>query len=92
MTEAYEWMAVIILLSILGGLPRIILGPTRADAMLAAQLCGTSSVAILILFATAQEKPYLNDIALVFSLLATVATISFVRMTWYREERVDDDH
>jgi len=91
MAEGYEWMAVIILLSIIGGLPRILLGPTRADAMLATQLCGTSSVAILVLFAAAKEKPYLNDIALVFSLLAAVATISFVRMTWCAKEEPDGD-
>jgi len=92
MSEGYEWLAIIILLSMIGGLPRIFKGPTRADAMLAAQLCGTSSVAILLLYASALEKPFLNDIALVFSLLAAVATVSFVRMTWHAPEEVDGDH
>jgi multicomponent Na+:H+ antiporter subunit F len=45
--------------------------------MLAAQLFGTTSAAILLLLAEALELPALRDVALVLALLAVIAVIAF---------------
>ncbi|WP_164102924.1 monovalent cation/H+ antiporter complex subunit F [Candidatus Laterigemmans baculatus] len=74
------WFAVLLVASLLGGLVRILIGPTATDRMLAAQLLGTSGVGVLLLLAEALERPPLRDVALVFSLLAAVGAIGFVRL------------
>jgi multicomponent Na+:H+ antiporter subunit F len=93
MSEFYLLMATVILLTVIAGLLRVFLGPTRADRMLAAQLCGTASVAIFLLLAYALNKSFLYDVALVFAILAAVSTIAFVRLTWQKslpdEEKID---
>ena len=80
--DAFQWIALCILVTVLGGLPRIFIGPTRADSMLAAQLSGTGSVAILILLGLSWDRHYLFDVALVFAILAAIAAIAFVSMAW----------
>lgn len=80
----FEFFAFVVLLTVIGGLPRIYRGPTRADSMLAAQLSGTGSVAVLLLFSGARSAPALIDIALIFAVLAAVTTISFVHLGWSR--------
>jgi multicomponent Na+:H+ antiporter subunit F len=45
--------------------------------MLAAQLFGTTSAAILLLLAEALGLPALRDVALVLALLAVIAVIAF---------------
>ena len=49
-----------------------------ADHMLALQLVGTGSAAILVLLSIALEKPRLLDIALVIAALAAIAVLVFV--------------
>jgi len=66
---------------------RIINGPTVADRMMAAQLFGTCGLAILLVLAQGMDMPELIDIALAFSLLAALATMTFVRRTWFKEEK-----
>ena len=83
MNEIYIVFALILLLSIAAGMVRILAGPTAADRMMSAQLFGTCGVAILLLLAKGMATPVLLDIALVFSLLAAMATITFVRRTWH---------
>ncbi len=80
--------ALFLLLMVIVGLVRIIRGPTVADRMMGAQLLGTCGLAILLALAQGMDLPELIDIALAFSLLATLATMTFVRRTWYEE----DDH
>ncbi len=75
-------LCVVILLTVAVGLLRIWKGPTRADRMLAGQLAGSASVAILLLFGYTQKKAYMFDIALLFALLAAVAVVVFVRFAW----------
>ena len=75
-------LATILLLNIAAGLVRILRGPTPGDRMLAAQLFGTSGVALMLLLAQAQSSPVLRDVALVFALLAVLATVAFVKRTW----------
>ena len=75
--------ASLLLISILVGLVRVERGPTPADRMLAAQLFGTTGVAILLLLAEAMEIPALRDVALVFALLAAMAAAAFVKRAWH---------
>ena len=84
-----QFIALFLLLTVLGGLVRIWLGPTAADRMLAAQLFGTTGTAIALLLAEALGRPALRDVALTYSLLAAVAISTFVkRHGWsFGEER-----
>jgi multicomponent Na+:H+ antiporter subunit F len=79
MTTVYFGFALFLLLNLVGGLVRILRGPSRADRMLAAQLFGTTGVATLLLLAVATGVPALRNTALVFALLALVNTVVFVR-------------
>ena len=83
METLYLALAVFLLFNIAAGLARILRGPTPADRMLASQLFGTTGVAILLLLAEAQGQPALRDVALVFALLAALATVAFVKRVWY---------
>jgi multicomponent Na+:H+ antiporter subunit F len=47
--------------------------------MMAAQLLGTSGIAVLLLLALALEVPALLDVALIFALLAAVSVAAFTR-------------
>lgn len=88
-----EWclgLAFFLLLNLAAGLVRVLRGPTRADRMLAAQLFGTTSVAILLLLALALNSPALQDVALVFALLAAVTTVAFVRRAWSPPDSDED--
>lgn len=75
-------VAAFLLLNLAAGLWRVMRGPTAADRMLAAQLFGTTAVAVLLLLAEGMAEPALRDIALVFALLAAVAAVAFVRRVW----------
>ena len=75
--------SLILLLIIAAGMLRIIIGPTTVDRMLAAQLFCTCGVAILLLLSKGMDSVILLDIALVFALFAALATVTFVRRTWY---------
>ena len=81
-TVILEALALVLALTLLAGLGRVLRGPTAADRMLAAQLTGSTAVALLLLLAEAADRPALRDVALVFALLAAVSTIAFVRRTW----------
>lgn len=73
------WLSsLILLLALVLGVWRVWLGPTLADRMLAAQLFGTTGVALLLLLAELMEQPELRDVALVLALLAVMATVAFV--------------
>jgi multicomponent Na+:H+ antiporter subunit F len=78
-TGFYLFVTVVLLLSILLGLVRVVRGPTPADRMLAAQLFGTTGVAVLLLLGRALAVPAYWDVALVFALLAGITGIAFVR-------------
>lgn len=79
MDDFYLALAFVLVLNVVAGLVRVLRGPTNADRMLAAQLFGTTGVAVLLLLAEAQAAPALRDVALVFALLASLATAAFVR-------------
>lgn len=88
-----EWslgVAFFLLLNIIAGLWRVLRGPMPADSMLAAQLFGTTGVAILLLLAPPLGAA-LRDVALVFALLAAVATVAFVQHPWRQVETNHDE-
>ena len=80
-------IAAFLVLNLAAGLWRVMRGPTAADRMLAAQLFGTTAVAVLLLLAEAMGEAALRDIALVFALLAAVAAVAFVQRVWSRGGR-----
>jgi len=71
-------IASVLLLSLLAGMIRVVRGPDNADRMLAAQLLGTTGVAIVMLLAAAMSRSDLLDVALVFALLGAVFGVAFV--------------
>jgi multicomponent Na+:H+ antiporter subunit F len=79
MTELYLAMSLLLLVTMAGGLVRVIIGPTPADRMMAAQLLGTSSIGVLLLLAPAIGVPALVDVGLIFALLAAVSVAAFTR-------------
>jgi multicomponent Na+:H+ antiporter subunit F len=83
-------VAAFLLLNVGAGLIRVIRGPSPADRMLAAQLFGTTGVAILLLLAEATATPALRDTALVFVLLAVVLSVAFVKRGWVRMAGPED--
>lgn len=82
MQTLYLALALFLLLNLGAGMWRVLRGPTAADRMLAAQLFGTTAVAMLLLLAQATGNAALRDVALVFALLAAVTAVAFVQRAW----------
>jgi multicomponent Na+:H+ antiporter subunit F len=82
MNGVLEGVALGLLVTLALGLVRIWRGPTVADRMLAAQLFGTTGVALLLVLAELQRMPALRDVALVLALLAVMAVLAFVARVW----------
>ncbi|MBO4228466.1 MULTISPECIES: monovalent cation/H+ antiporter complex subunit F [Bradyrhizobium] len=61
------------------GLVPILRGPGDADRMMAAQLIGTGGIAALLLLGAVTGVPAAADVALTVALLATFASIAFVK-------------
>jgi multicomponent Na+:H+ antiporter subunit F len=55
--------------------------------MLAAQLFGTTGVALLLVLAEAMDQATLRDVALVLALLSVIAMVAFVRRVKAQEPR-----
>ena len=91
MAELYVGVAAFLLLNILVGLIRVLRGPTPADRMLAAQLFGTTGVAILLLLSQALAAPAIVDVALVLALLGAVAAVVFVLRAWQRPDAREEE-
>ncbi len=70
-------VAALLLATIGLGLIRIVLGPTLADRLMAAQLLGTSGIGVLVVLSSVVQVPALIDVALIFALLAAVTVIAF---------------
>jgi multicomponent Na+:H+ antiporter subunit F len=68
------------------GLLSILRGPGDADRMMAAQLIGTAGIAVLLLLGTVTGVPATVDVALILALLATFASIAFVKKGLYSLE------
>lgn len=78
MTGFYFAAALLILLTLGGGLARVFRGPDSADRLMAAQLAGSGGVAVLLLLAAAMGQPAIIDVALMLGILAVFATVGFV--------------
>jgi multicomponent Na+:H+ antiporter subunit F len=86
----YFIVALFLVLNFAAGVVRILRGPTRADRMMAAQLFGSTGVAIIVLLAFGQKVPDLVDVALVFALLAGVAVVAFVQRSGHPRHYVEE--
>jgi multicomponent Na+:H+ antiporter subunit F len=84
-------MAGFLLVNLLVGLLRIYRGPTRADRLLAAQLFTTITAGVLVLLAVGENKPALLNVALLFTLLAALACLAFVRLPSRHPEDAKED-
>lgn len=69
--------AIVIMLSLLLGLVRVLMGPGTANRMMATLLIGTSGVGLLLVMSLILEQPALIDVALILALLAAVAAAAF---------------
>jgi multicomponent Na+:H+ antiporter subunit F len=72
------WAMLFLLLNLAAGTLRVLRGPAAGDRMLAAQLFGSTTVALLLLLAASSAQPALRDVALLFVLLATILSVAFV--------------
>lgn len=72
--------AALLLLTLLVGLWRVLLGPGRVDRLLAVQLFGTTGTALLLVLAQWQGAPALRDAALVLALLAAMVSAALVQL------------
>jgi multicomponent Na+:H+ antiporter subunit F len=61
------------------GLIRILRGPGDADRIMATQLIGTGGIAALLLLGAVTDASAAVDVALTLALLATFASVAFVR-------------
>jgi multicomponent Na+:H+ antiporter subunit F len=82
----YSAATLFLLLNLVAGLLRVLLGPTPADRLLTTQLLSTTAVAVLLLHAEQVGESSWRDVALVFALLAAVTAVAFVRRAWLRGE------
>ncbi|MCF6346557.1 MAG: monovalent cation/H+ antiporter complex subunit F [Thiomicrorhabdus sp.] len=90
METFYLALVFFLLLNLGAGMWRVLQGPTAADRMMAAQLFGTTSVAVLLLLGQVEGDSALHDVALVFALLAAVTAVAFVRRAWSEPEKEHD--
>jgi multicomponent Na+:H+ antiporter subunit F len=86
MTALLSLSVLVLMLSLLLGLVRVLLGPGAGNRMLATQLIGTAGVGLLLLLGSLLEQPALVDVALILALLAAVAAAAF---TGVQETRND---
>jgi multicomponent Na+:H+ antiporter subunit F len=77
MPEVLSLSALGLMLSLLLGLLRVLLGPSTGDRMLATQLIGTAGVGMLLSLSQLLDQPALIDVALLLALLAVVAAAAF---------------
>lgn len=76
----YIVVVVILLLCLIVGLIRVLVGPDNANRMLAAQLFGTIGITIVIVLSVLQNNEVITNIALVFTLLASITVIAFLKL------------
>ncbi|QHP72855.1 multiple resistance and pH regulation protein F [Bradyrhizobium sp. LCT2] len=79
MTEFLTVVVGFILAMLALGLLSILRGPGDADRVMATQLIGTGGIAALLLLGTVASIPAAIDVALTLALLATFASIAFVK-------------
>ena len=81
MTAFLAVAALVLVITLCGGLVRVALGPTPSDRLMAAQLIGTTGIATLLVLAEVVHVPALVDVAVIFALLAAVTVVAFTRQS-----------
>ena len=84
MAEFLTGAACFILLVVAVGLVRLLRGPGDADRLMAVQLLGTGSIALVLLTGVVRASPALIDVALTLALLAAFAGVALVRASTTR--------
>jgi multicomponent Na+:H+ antiporter subunit F len=79
MSEFLLAASIFILATVAVGLIRVLRGPGNAERMMAAQLVGSGGIASLLTAGTATGVSAATELALTLALLATFASIAFVK-------------
>jgi multicomponent Na+:H+ antiporter subunit F len=90
MTDFLQVSGMVVLATVGLGLVRVKLGPTYADRMMAAQLLGSGSIAVLLLFGAATGTAAVVDVALTMALLAAFASTAFVHFAASKERQIGE--
>lgn len=69
----------LLLITIMVGLWRVVIGPSRIDRLISVQLFGTAGTALLLLLSQTQGLPALLDVALILALLAALLSAALVQ-------------
>lgn len=85
MTLFYYAACLVLLMTLIAALLRAFLGPDPVNRLLAVQIMSTTCVALLLLLATVMNMPAAIDVAVIFTLLAAVTLVAFVRNIWQSE-------
>ncbi len=84
------WLAIILFLAVLTGfaLLRSVRGPRIADRIMAVNMTGTLSIAMILLLSVYLDEPVILDICLIYALISFVAVIviSKIYIGIYREK------
>ncbi len=75
----YQGFVIFLFANLTAALWRAAKGPSVADRLTAAQLFGTTGVAILLVLAEVLAEPALRNVALAFALLAVMVVVCFLR-------------
>lgn len=74
-----------VLIAMLLGLLRAVIGPTVYDRILAANVFGTKAVLFIALAGFLAGRPEFLDIALVYALINFTGTVAVLKLTHYGE-------
>lgn len=80
MNTFYTVVVVLLLLCLIVGLIRALIGPDNANRMLAAQLFGTIGTTIVVVLSVLKGNEVITNVALVFTLLASITVIAFLKL------------
>jgi len=67
-------------------LVRAIIGPTRADRLIAANMTGTQVICLICITAARSGEHGFTDVALIFAMFSFLATAVFVRIVTERRK------
>lgn len=80
------WVAGLLMVLLAASFVRIALGPTQTDHIIGLQLVGSGLTAMALLLAIGLGLPRLLDLALVFAVLAPIASVIFSALPAKRED------
>ena len=83
----YTAVVLVLILCLIIGLIRVLVGPDNANRMLAAQLFGTIVTTIVVVVSVLQDNEVIANVALVFTLLASITVIAFLKLA---EQPIDN--